>query len=206
MNAHSGLKSRIARALAAHAVRVAHPDHAEWATAMSHELEHLPRDASALSWALGCVFVSYRGRLRAMTRLPDLLDEALLAITLICLAPASLNFLTVAISTILGEPPFIMPSLPYTFLQADLLYGSAALIGPVGLAATLWTLWSPRHRPGTVLMVLLWTLAAWGFFTFRLTAQYHPSLTMNIVLMPALGAAMLQTLDARRRWLAGVIP
>ena len=53
MNPRTDLMSRIARALAAHAVRVAEPNHAEWTTAMIHEQEHLPPDASALSWALG---------------------------------------------------------------------------------------------------------------------------------------------------------
>jgi len=203
------VKSRIALSLAAHAVRVAGPDHAEWAKAMMHEQEYLPPDASALSWALGCVFVSYRARLRAMTKLPDLPDEALLAISLVFLAPVCWNFIYIAVTTAQGHPLV----LGAWALQAGLVFGSATLIGPIGLAAALWTLSSPAHRPGTMLMVVLWTLTAWALYTLRLPAQY-PLLThapgaeirmilLNLVLLPAIGVAMLQTLDARRRRLAG---
>jgi hypothetical protein len=209
------LKSRIARALAAHAVRVADPGHAEWAKAMVYEQEHLPTDASALSWALGCVFVSYRARFRAMARLPDLLDEALLAISLVCLAPACWNFIHIAVSTALGYPLFPgAQALPYTLMQAGLIFGSATLIGPIGLAAALWTLSSPAHRPGTMFMVVLWTLTVWAIYMLRLPAQYPlltqvtpgteiPMILLNFVLLPALGVALLQTLDARRRRSAG---
>jgi len=195
------LKSRIARALAAHAVRVAEPHDAEWAKAMTHEQEHLPPAASALSWALGCVSVSYRGRLRAM-RLPDpLRSVALLMIFLLCLTPACWNFIYITLSTAQGYP--LSPG-------ARLIFGSATLIGPIGLAAAVWTLSSPSHRPGTMFMVVLWALTAWAITMLRLPAQY-PLLThvkpgteiltilLNFVLLPGLGVSLLQRLDARRR-------
>ncbi|MEJ0007546.1 MAG: hypothetical protein WDM77_14580 [Steroidobacteraceae bacterium] len=205
MNPHTDLKSRIARALAAHAVRVAAPDHAEWTTAMIHEQKHLPPDASALSWALGCVSVSYRGRLRTMIRLPDLLRwVALLVIFLLCLTPPSWNFIYIALSTAQGYP--LSPG-------ARLIFGSATLIGPIGLAAALWTLSSPSHRPGTMFMIVLWALTAWAITMVRLPAQYpllahmaHAkpgiqilTILLNFVLLPVLGVALLQTIDARRR-------
>jgi hypothetical protein len=206
------LKSRIARALAAHAVRVADPDHAEWAKAMIHEQEHLPPDASALSWALGCVSVSYRGRLRGMIRLPDQLRwVTLLMIFLLCLGPACWNFVHIAVSTAQGYPLFPgARALPYTLMQAGLIFGSATLIGPIGLAAALWTLSSPAHRPGTMFMVVLWTLTAWAIYMLRLPAQYpllsHAkpgteifTVLLNFVLLPALGVALLQWLAGRRR-------
>jgi hypothetical protein len=200
------LTSRIARALAEHAVRVAEPDHAEWIKAMMREQEHLPPEASALSWALGCVFVSYRGRLRAMIRLPALLRwVALLVIFVLCLTPPCWNFFYIALSAAQGYP--LSPG-------ARLLFGSATLIGPIGLAAALWTLSSASHRPGTMFMVVLWALTAWAITMLRLPAQY-PLLThtapgnaiftiiLNFVLLPTLGVALLQGLDARRRRLAG---
>lgn len=209
MNPRTDLKSRIARALAAHAVRVAEPDHAEWTTAMIHEQQHLPPDASALSWALGCVSVSYRGRLRTMTRLPNLLRwVALLIMLLFCLTPACWNFIYIALSTAQGYP--LSPG-------ARLIFGSATLIGPIGLAAALWTVSSRSHRPGTMFMVVLWALTAWAITMLRLPAQY-PLLThmahakpgtqiltilLNFVLLPVLGVALLQMLDARRRRPAG---
>jgi hypothetical protein len=206
------LKSRIARALAAHAVRVAEPAHAEWTKAMLHEQEHLPPDASALSWALGCVFVSYRGRLRAMTRLPDPLRwVALLMILLLCLGPPCANFINVTVSTAQGYP--IFPGsrmLPYTVVQEGLIFGSATLIGPIGLAAALWALSSPAHRLGKMFMVVLWTLTAWATVYVgvpALSAEWRAlatpvqifDLLLNLVLLPALGVALLQRLDARRR-------
>jgi hypothetical protein len=199
------LTSRIARGLAAHAVRVAAPDHAEWTKAMMHEQEHLPPDAAALLWALGCVSVSYRGRLRAMIRLPNMLRwVALLMIFVLCLTPPCWNFFYIALSMAEGYP--LSPG-------ARLIFGSATLIGPIGLAASLWTLSSPSHRPGTIFMVVLWALSAWAITMVRLPAQY-PLLThmahakpgtqiltllFNFVFLPVLGVALLQRLDARRR-------
>jgi hypothetical protein len=206
------LKSRLARALAAHALHVAAPDHTEWTTAMIHEQAHLPPDASALSWALGCVFVSYRARLRSITRLPDLPRSrwALLIILLFCLAPPCVNFIHIALSIALGYPLYFGVGLHYTVMQEGLIFGSATLIGPVGLAAALWTLSSPTHRPGTMFMVILWTLNVWAIVYVGLPAQSAEwraiatpgqifSLLLNFVLLPALGVALLQRLDARRR-------
>jgi hypothetical protein len=204
MSPRTDLKSRVARSLAAHAVRVTPQDQAEWTKAMMHEQEHLPPESSALSWALGCVFVSYRARFRAMTRLPDLPRWALLLIFLLCLTPPCWNFFYIALSAAQGYP--LSPG-------ARVIFGSATLIGPIGLAAALWTLSSPAHRPGTMFMVVLWALTAWAVTMVRLPAQY-PLLThmadaspgsqvftilLNFVLLPVLGVALLQGLDARRR-------
>jgi hypothetical protein len=206
------LKSRIARALAAHAVRVAAPDHAEWTTAMIHEQRHLPADASALSWALGCVFVSYRARLRSITRLPDppRSRAVLLFILLFCLAPPCLNFTHVAVSMAQGDPLYWGVGLHYTLLQQGLVFGSATLIGPIGLAATLWILSSKANRLGTAFMVVLWTLTAWATVYVGLPAQSAGwravatasqvlSLLLNFVLLPGLGVALLQWVNTRRR-------
>ncbi len=200
MRPRTDLKSRIARALAAHAVRVAAPDHAEWTTAMMREQEHLPPDASALSWALGCVSVSYRGRFRAMTRLLNLLRwVALVVILLLCLIPASWSFMYVA-SNIAQDYPLSS--------GARLDLGLATLIGPIGLAAALWTLSSPSHRPRTIFMVVLWALTVWAITMMTLSAQYpllthaKPGITkilLNLVVLPVLVVALLQTLDVRRR-------
>ena len=211
MSPRTDLKTRIARALTAHAARVAEPDHAEWTTAMIHEQEHLPPEASALSWALGCVFVSYRARLRAMTRLPDLPRWVLLMILLLCLGPPCANFINVIVSTAQGYP--IFPGsrvLPYTVMQEGLIFGSATLIGPVGLAAALWALSSPAHRLGTMFMVVLWMFTAWATVYVgvpALSAEWRAlatpgailTLLLNFVLLPALGVALLQGLSARRR-------
>jgi hypothetical protein len=208
------LKSRIARALAAHAARVAEPGHDEWATAMMHEQEHLPPGASVLSWALGCVSVSYRGRLRTMIRLPNLLRwVSLLVIFLVCLGPPCANFILIAVSTVQGHPLVWASTLRYTVMQEGLIFGSATLIGPIGFAAALWTLSSRSHRLGTMCMVILWTLTAWAIVYVGLPARSVEwralatpgdifSLILNFVFLPTLGVALLQLLDTRRRRLA----
>ena len=135
---------------------------------MMREQEHLPPGVSALAWALGCVVVSYKGKLRAMMRLPALLRRvALLVILVLCLTPPSWNFFYIALSAAQGYP--LSP-------VARLMFGSATLIGPIGIAAVLWTLSSPAHRPGTRSMLVLWALTAWGVAMVRLPAQY-PLLT-----------------------------
>jgi hypothetical protein len=200
VNPRTDLTRKIARALASHAMRVGAPAHAEWTKAMMHEQEHLPPDASAVSWALGCVCVSYRGRIRAMIRLPnELRREALLVILLLCLIPASWSFTYVA-SNIAQDYP-LSPG-------ARLILGSATLIGPIGLAVAFWTLASSSRPPGKMLMVVLCALTAWAITMLRLSAQYplvthaKPGFTMilmNFVLLPVLGVELLRTLDVRRR-------
>lgn len=212
MNVGADLRSRIARALAAHAVSVADPEHAEWTTAMLHEQEHLPLDASALSWALGCVFVSYRTRLRSIIKVPDppRSRAVLLMILLVCLASSCVNFIHVAASMAQGDPLFFGVGLHYTAMQEALIFGSATLIGPIGLAAALWVLLSPANRLGTIFMVILWTLTVWATVYVAIPARSAEwraiatpieifSLLLNFVLLPALGVGLLQRLDARRR-------
>jgi len=200
VNPRTDLTRKIARALASHAARVGAPAHAEWTKAMMHEQEHLPPDASAVSWALGCVCVSYRGRIRAMIRLPNALGRvALLVILLLCLIPASWC-LTYVASNVAHDYP-LSPG-------ARLILGAATLIGPLGFAVALWTLASPSHRPGKMLMVVLCALTAWAITMLRLSAQYplvthaKPGFTMlfmNFVLLPVLGVELLRTLDVHRR-------
>jgi hypothetical protein len=194
VNPRTDLTRRIARALASHAVRVGAPAHAEWTKAMMHEQEHLPSDASAVSWALGCVCVSYRGRIRAMIRLPDALRRmALLVILPLCLIPASWSFLYV-VSNVTQDYPLSA--------GARLTLGLATVIGPIGFAAALWTLASPSHRPGKMLMVVLCALTAWATTILSLSAHYpllthakpgFPKILMIFVVLPVLAVALLQT-------------
>ena len=75
-----------------------------------------------------------------MLRLPDLLRSVvLLVILVLCLTPPSWNFFYIAWSTAHGYP--LSPG-------ARLVFGSATLTGPIGLAAALWTLSSPDASAG----------------------------------------------------------
>lgn len=141
-----------------------------------------------------------------MTRLPDPPRWLLLTALMLCLGPACSYFIFVAVSTAQGY--LLFTPLPYTLMQEGLIFGSATLIGPIGLAAALWTLSSRAHRPGTVFIAVLWLLNSWalavivGFFgKYGLLAHIGPLLTLLVplVLLPALAVAQLQWLDARRR-------
>ena len=147
-----------------------------------------------------------------MIRLPDLLRwVALLLVFLLCLGPACWNFIHIAVTAAHGYPLFPgAVALPYSSMQAGLIFGSATLIGPVGLAAALWTLSSRAHRLGTISMVVLWMLTALGILYTgvpALSAEWRNlatppayfDLLLNFVLLPAVGVALLQKLDARKR-------
>jgi hypothetical protein len=58
--------SRLAQRLIDHAVSVMPEHRREWAEAMRAELEALPTDREALTWATGCVWASYCERTKLM--------------------------------------------------------------------------------------------------------------------------------------------
>lgn len=146
-----------------------------------------------------------------MTRSPEPSRWVLLVLFLLCLGPACWNFLYITASAAIGYPLFPgARALPHTVMQDGLIFGSATLIGPIGLAAAFWTLSSPTHRPGTILMAVLWMLTVWAMYTLELPAQYpllsHTgpgtqtfTVLLNLVLLPAAGVAQLHWLDVRRR-------
>lgn len=116
MSQRAEIRDRIARALVAHAARIAASDQADWIAAMGNELEHLPRSESALSWAPGSVFVSYTGRMRVMIRSSAEWPRWLLLLEiLLCLGPATAYFMFVSVSIAQGYTLF--PAEGYTPLQ-----------------------------------------------------------------------------------------
>lgn len=146
-----------------------------------------------------------------MIKWPDLLRwVGLLVIFIVCLGPPCANFVSIAASTAHGHPLPWASMLHYSVVQEGVIFGSATLIGPIGIAAALWTLSSPAHRLGTTFMVVLWTLTAWATVYVALSAQSAewralatPSeilfLLLNLVILPLIGVTLLQRLDTRRR-------
>jgi hypothetical protein len=199
------INDRIARALVAHAARVAAPDQTEWIAAIARELEHLPRGEAALSWALGCVFVSYTGVLRGLIRNSvDWPRWLKLLEMLLCLGPATAYFAFIGASTVQGYTLF--PGQGYTQAQEALIFGSATLIGPVGLIAAFRTLFSRTYIPGKLLATLLWLLAAWAMTVFvALLVHFHLELLawcgmlLPLALLPATAVAHLAWLSSLRR-------
>lgn len=200
------VKARIARALIAHSERVATEKQREWVGAMARELEHLPGNASVLSWALGCVAVSYKGRLRCMARISEPIPRwALILEMLCCLAPASVYFLFVATSTSQGYTLFL-PTGGLSQLQQGLVFSSATLIGPVALVVALRVMASQAYRPRQPTIITLWILVAWSFFIYvkmllplggglRATAI----MLLTLVLLPAVAIAHLGWIGSQRR-------
>jgi hypothetical protein len=205
MSQRKDIKARIARALVLHAARVAATEHAEWIAAIAHELEHLPRGDAALSWALGCVFVSYTGRMRVVIRdSADWPRWAGLLEMLFCLAPVTVYFLFITVSTVQGYTLF--PGQGYTQAQEALIFGSATMIGPVGLISAFRTLFSRTFVPGRLLTTLLWLLAAWAMTAFvALLVHFHLEplawceMLLPFALLPAVAVAHLAWLGSIRR-------
>jgi hypothetical protein len=202
---HAGVKQRIVRTLVAHAARVAASEHADWIAAMAYEMEHLPGNESALSWALGCVFVSYTGRMHSMIRhSADWPRWLLLLEMLVCLGPASVNFVFVSVSAAQGYTLF--PGQGYTLVQEALICGSATLIGPLGLVTGFRTLLSRTYGPGRVLTTILWMLATWTLAVFialqvhfRLGPAAWNGMFVLIALLAAAAIAHLTWLGTIRR-------
>lgn len=205
MSQHIKIKDRIARALVAHAARVAVSEHADWIAAMRRELEHLPTNESALSWALGSVFVSYTGRMRVLIQnSADWPRYLLLLEMLFCLGPVTTYFMFVSLSTAQGYTLF--PAQGYTQLQEALIFGSATLIGPVGLAFAFRTLFSRTYSPGKLLTTFMWLLAAWTLtifvallVRFRLGLVEWCGILLPFALLPALAVAHFAWLGSMRR-------
>jgi hypothetical protein len=199
------IKDRIARALVAHAARVAASDHEEWIAAMGHELEHLPATESALSWALGSVLVSYTGRMHVMIRSSANWPRWLLLLEmLVCLGPVTAYFAFVSVSTAQGFTLF--PAQGYTLVQEGLIFGSASLIGPVGLVSAFRTLFSRTYGPGRLLTPLLWVLAVWTLAAFvAMLVHFHLGLSawcgmlLPFALLPASAVAHLAWFGSIRR-------
>lgn len=200
------IKDRLAHALLGHAARVAAPDDADWIQAISFELAHLPKDTATLSWALGCVFVSYTGRVSAMFRSPDHWPRWLMLLEmLVCLGPATAYFVLISVSTIQGYTLFL-PTQGLTQLQEGLIFGSAALIGPVGLIAAHKILFSQASVPRGLLVMVLGSLVAWalavcvalfGYLHVELAAWFG-MYCLPFVLLPAAAAVHLAWIGSRR--------
>lgn len=205
MSQSADIKDRIARALVAHAARMAASDHTNWIVAMAHELEHLPKSESALWWALGSILVSYTGRMRVMIRSSaDWPRWLLLLEMLLCLGPVTAYFVFVSVSIAQGYTLF--PAQGYTQLQEGLIFGSATLVGPIGLVSAFRTLFSRTYGPGMLLTTLLWLLAAWALTAFvallvhfRLGLVAWCVMLLPVALLPAASVAHLAWLGSTRR-------
>jgi hypothetical protein len=148
----------VARALVKHAALVSPGKRAEWAQAMSNELDYLSPDMSAVGWALGCLLVCYLERIRAMVQPFESLPRWVLVLEmLVCFLPLTLLFSAVVQRGLHGD---FTP-------QAALLYGSATILGPMGLAAAIRSIYTKsagmkRAAIAGLCLLAAWTLAAYA--------------------------------------------
>jgi hypothetical protein len=148
---------RMAVVLLKHAAWISPPARKEWTYAMLNELEHIPRGASALSWALGCTFVSYRERAFVMSSSLSNLPRWLLSIEMaVCLVP--LTWLFIAVFTMVARG--VMP------LEYGILVGSAALLGPIGLVVGPRISLLPRGSVSRTTTTVMAFLAAWNVLAY----------------------------------------
>jgi hypothetical protein len=198
VNALHIVTRHVSRALVRHAAIVSPGERSQWAQAMINELDYLSPDMSAVSWALGCIFVCYSERIRAMIRPFESLPRWVLVLeVLVCFLPLALLFVSVLQTGAHGG----------FYPQSFLLYCSGTVLGPVGLAAGFRSIFFKARgmsRPMLVGLCLLaaWTVAAYSaqILTF---GQSHLSDWWRefviIAVLPALAVLHLVSINSQRR-------
>ena len=148
---------KLAVLLVNHAAWILPPDRKGWSRAMINELDHIPRAASALWWALGCTFVSYLERIHIMRRPLTDLPRWLLSLEMaLCLIPLTWLFVAVLVMMARG----VMP------LEYGILSSSAALLGPIGLAVAMRIVFVTGGSVGRATTTILALLAAWTVLAY----------------------------------------
>jgi hypothetical protein len=193
---HRGTAARAAAALLLkHAAWASPRNRKQWLQAMAREMDHIPDDASALSWALGSIFVSYLERVDNMSRSSMSLPAWLLCLEMaVCLGPLAWLFTGALAMTGHGV-------MPLNFGVPLIL---AALLGPLGLLLGLRTVLFKGSSVGSTTTIVLTLLAAWTVleYTGQIVEGGFLSSWRDYVLMallpPAAVAHLLQINSQRR--------
>jgi hypothetical protein len=198
VNTLQAVAQRLARGLVKHAALASPKERSEWAQAMTNELDYLAPNLSAVGWALGCIFVCYSERIRAMFRSLETLPRSILVLEmLVCFLPLTLLFSSVIHTGLQGG--FTLP--------ACLLYCSGTILGPLGLAAALRSIFfkpagMSRAMIAGLCLLAAWTVAAYSaqILTF---GQSHLSdwwrEIVIIAVLPTLAVLHLVFINSRRR-------
>lgn len=183
--------------LVKHAAWVSPPDRKDWSHAMINELDHIPRDTSALQWALGCTLVSYLERIHIMTRSITNLPRWLLSLEMaVCLIPLTWLFIAVLSMMARGRLP----------LEYGILAGSATLLGPIGLAVAMRIVFATRGSVGRATTAILASLAAWTVLAYSGQVLHNGTPFSGwwrefvlIALLPGWAAVHLLQINSERR-------
>jgi hypothetical protein len=178
--------------LAAHAEKALPRSRADWASAMRNEVHHISGNHAAFKWALGCVFVSYRERMRTMIAgNPRISRWVLVLEMLFCFTP--LTWLCLATFANLGRMEG----------KTGIFALTVAAAGPIGLIVAFKVVVLNRPSLTKFAMAVLCILAAWtGFaYSLQILAEAEPTHHWRdfvlIALLPALGIAHLLYLATR---------
>ena len=193
---HRGTAARAAAALLLkHAAWASPGSRKHWFQAMTHEMDHIPGDASALAWALGSIFVSYLERMDDMIRPSMSLPPWLLCLEMaVCLGPLAWLFTDAFAMTGHGVVP----------LNSGIPLILAALLGPLGLLLALRTTLFKSSPVGRTTTIVLTVLAAWTVleYTGQILEGAFLSSWRDYVLMallPPLAVAHLLQINSQRR-------
>jgi hypothetical protein len=187
MNAgHSPLR-RVIALLATHAQNVAPRHRADWARGMASEIHHIPGDRAAFTWALGCVFASYAERMRTMMGTPPRISRWVLVLEmLLCFVPLTWLWLAV------------LANLDRMQGEDGILALTAALAGPIGLAAAFKIVVLKRPLLSRFAVIGLGVFAAWTLLAYSLQVAAGGRPVHDwwrefvlIALLPALGIGHL---------------
>lgn len=193
---------KMAALLVRHGAWVSPAQRKLWSRAMINELEHVPRGASVLRWALGCVLVSYLERLNIMTRPLTNLPRWLLTLEMaVCLVPVTWLFIAVLTTTAQGRLP----------VEYGILSGSATLLGPVCLAVVMKIVFAGKSSVGRATTALLPLLAAWTVVAYGGQLLHNGSAFSQwwrdfvlIALLPSWAVVHLLQINADRRTTAAI--
>lgn len=198
MNALQVLARRAAYGLVKHAAMVLPEERAEWAQAMINEMDYLSPDKSAVGWAFGCLFVGYSERMRFMIRSFESLPRWMLVLEmLVCFLPATLLFATVILTGLHGG---------FT-LRDGLLYCAGTILGPLGLAAALRSIFlKPGGMNRAVIaglcVLAVWTMAAYAAQILTFGQSHLSDWWRDIVIiavLPALAVLHLVFINSHSR-------
>jgi hypothetical protein len=159
---------------------------------MRNEIHHISSDHAALKWALGCLFASYKDRMRTMIASNPRISRWVLVLEMLfCFTP--LTLLCLATFANLGRMEG----------KTGMLALTVAAAGPIGLIAAFKVVVLNRPSLSKFAVVALCILAAWTgvAYSLQLLAEAEPASHWRdfvlIALLPAVGIAHLLYLATR---------
>ena len=197
MNTLQAIARGVARALVKHATMVSPGERTEWAQAMTNELDYLSPDLSAVGWAFGCLWVCYVERIHAMVRSLKSLPRWVLVVEMVvCFLPLTWLFLAVVQRGLDGG---FSP-------QAAVLYGPATILGPLGFAAAIRSIFSKSRAMSRVTITVLCVLAGWTLIAYSTQLTFgHSHLSewwreyVLIAVFPILAVLHVVFINSHRR-------